>query len=78
MSQTKLELAAELLANALESDEQGRQVFKGVLAMTIQDQLEKVADDNGRVTLEEEEIISLAYSAAEDFILTIENQNDED
>lgn len=78
MSQTKLEVAAGLLADALETDPKGRTAFRDILAVTFQEELDRRAGEDGSVTLSQEEIIDVAFEAAEDFTLTIENQNDEE
>lgn len=79
MTQSKLEIAVEQVATALEADAPGRVIFKDILAMTIQDQIEKRdSDENGFISLNTGDIYEIAQDAAEDFMLTLENQNDED
>lgn len=77
MSQTKVQFASELLADALEQDLVGRDQFESILALTIQDELDRYVNDNtGTATLNLKEIVEVAQKAAADFTATITNQND--
>lgn len=76
MVQTKLELSVELLADTLEEDNEGREAFQSILAVTIQDELDRGADELGTVILTDTQIVEVSARAAADFVATLTNQND--
>jgi hypothetical protein len=72
----EFETAIEALADVFEVDKMSRQSFKDVLALTIQDELDKHLTEEGVAEMTGAEIVAKASIIAEDFVKTIENQND--
>lgn len=72
---TELELAIENLATALKNDPSGRQDFKTILAFTVQDDLMRnLEGDEDTLEMTVDDILDASTTIAEDFMLTLENQ----
>jgi hypothetical protein len=66
----------ETLADIFETDAKSREQFKDVLAITIQDELDRDLADDEVLELTGNDIVVAANVIAENFTKTIENQND--
>lgn len=74
-NKTELEVAVENLAKALKNNPSGRQDFKNILAFSVQDDLMRNLDGDGDVLeMTPETIVEASNEIAEDFMLTLENQ----
>lgn len=74
-NKTELELAVENLAKALKNHPSGRQDFKNILAFSVQDDLMRnLSEDDEILEMTPETIVEASNAIAEDFMLTLENQ----